>query len=65
MLKSTGRWASSAVIVLAVSAVGWRWIRVFDVLALGRDASIGLGVEHRRLVTGIQVMADGRGFGCE
>jgi iron complex transport system permease protein len=46
----------SAVIVLAVSAVGWRWIRVFDVLALGRDAAIGLGVEHRRLVTGILVI---------
>jgi iron complex transport system permease protein len=48
--------AISAVIVLAVSSVGWRWIRVFDVLALGRDAAIGLGVEHRRLVTGILVI---------
>ncbi|WP_286192351.1 iron chelate uptake ABC transporter family permease subunit [Roseomonas genomospecies 6] len=46
----------SALIVLAVSLAGWRWRRTFDVLALGRDAAINLGVEHRRAVMGVLVM---------
>ncbi|WP_175429724.1 iron chelate uptake ABC transporter family permease subunit [Azospirillum argentinense] len=46
----------SALVVLAVSLVGWRWRRTFDVLALGRDAAINLGVEHRRAVMTVLVM---------
>lgn len=46
----------SALIVLAVSLAGWRWRRALDVLALGRDAAINLGVEHRRAVMGVLVM---------
>lgn len=46
----------SALIVLAVSLAGWRWRRTFDVLALGRDAAVNLGVEHRRAVMGVLVM---------
>lgn len=45
--------AASAVTVLAVSVFGWRWLRTYDVLALGRDAAVNLGVEHRRVVTGV------------
>ncbi|CAO3379899.1 iron chelate uptake ABC transporter family permease subunit [Azospirillum argentinense] len=48
--------AVSALVVLAVSLAGWRWIRTYDVLALGRDAAINLGVEHRRAVMGVLVM---------
>lgn len=43
----------SALAVAAVSIVGWRWIRTYDVLALGREAAINLGVEQRRVVTAI------------
>lgn len=45
----------SALVVLAVSVVVWRKARVLDVLALGRDAAINLGVDHRREV--MQVLA--------
>ncbi|MBK4720488.1 iron chelate uptake ABC transporter family permease subunit [Azospirillum sp. YIM DDC1] len=46
----------SALVVLAVSLAGWRWRRTFDVLALGRDAAVNLGVEHRRAVMTVLVM---------
>lgn len=46
----------SALVILAVSLAGWRWRRTFDVLALGRDAAINLGVEHRRAVMAVLVM---------
>ncbi|MBK3774785.1 iron chelate uptake ABC transporter family permease subunit [Azospirillum brasilense] len=46
----------SALVVLAVSLAGWRWRRTFDVLALGRDAAVNLGVEHRRAVMAVLVM---------
>jgi iron complex transport system permease protein len=45
--------AVSALVVLAVSILGWRWIRTFDVLALGREAAVNLGVEHRRMVMAV------------
>lgn len=48
--------AVSAAIVLAVSLVGWRWIRSFDVLALGREAAINLGIDHQRAVMGILIL---------
>lgn len=43
--------AVAAGAVLAVSLAGWRLRHAYDVLALGRDAAIGLGVNHRRVVT--------------
>jgi len=43
----------SALVVLAASVAVWRLRHVYDVLALGRDAAIGLGVEHRRAVFAI------------
>ncbi|KQT82859.1 iron chelate uptake ABC transporter family permease subunit [Aurantimonas sp. Leaf443] len=45
-----GLLAVSAAIVLAASLAVWRLRRVLDVLALGRERSIALGVDHRRLV---------------
>lgn len=44
---------ASTVAVLAVSIIGWRMARTYDVLILGRDAAVNLGVEHRRVVTGV------------
>ena len=38
--------AVSAVLVAAASAVAWRVRRTFDVLALGRDTAVSLGVDH-------------------
>ncbi|WP_333829334.1 iron chelate uptake ABC transporter family permease subunit [Pararhodobacter sp.] len=40
----------AALIVGAVCLGFWRLHRVFDVLALGREAAIGLGVAHARMV---------------
>ncbi|SNS60097.1 iron complex transport system permease protein [Geodermatophilus pulveris] len=38
-------------VVVGVVAVGvWRHIPLLDVVALGRDTAVGLGVEHRRVV---------------
>lgn len=39
----------SAVLVAAVSLVGWRIFHTFDVMALGRETAISLGVDHRRI----------------
>jgi iron complex transport system permease protein len=46
----------SAIIVAAVSLYGWRLLHVFDVLALGREPAINLGVDHRRVVRLILLM---------
>jgi iron complex transport system permease protein len=46
----------SAVIVAAVSLYGLRFIYIFDVLSLGRDPAINLGVDHRRIVRKILFM---------
>ncbi|WP_352411879.1 iron chelate uptake ABC transporter family permease subunit [Mixta sp. BE291] len=43
--------AIAAVVVLAVALVVWRMRHSLDVIALGRDMSIGLGVAWRRRVT--------------
>nr|WP_246513215.1 iron chelate uptake ABC transporter family permease subunit [Azospirillum picis] len=48
--------ALSAVIILAVCAVVWRQARMLDVLALGREAAINLGVDHRRAVMLVLVL---------
>lgn len=48
--------AIAAILVVGVSVVGWRQIRTYDVLALGRDDAIGLGVDYNRAVTTILVL---------
>ncbi|HMO30070.1 iron chelate uptake ABC transporter family permease subunit [Enterovirga sp.] len=48
--------AVGAVLILAVTVLGWRMRHVFNVLALGRDPSIALGVEHRREVSRILML---------
>ena len=39
------------ILVLLVSLAAWRLRNVFDVMALGRETAINLGVNHRRMVT--------------
>lgn len=46
----------AAVVVLAASLAGWRLFHTFDVLALGRETAINLGVAHKRTVTAILVL---------
>jgi iron complex transport system permease protein len=41
----------ASLMVLATSLAGARLFHTFDVLALGRDNAISLGVEHRRVVS--------------
>ena len=48
--------ALSAVIVAPLAIVAWRLSPQLDVLALGRDTAIGLGVDHARLASLILVM---------
>lgn len=40
----------SAVTVAAVSVIGWRLRTTYDVLALGRNAAINLGIAYRRVL---------------
>lgn len=40
----------SAIAVFAASLIGWRLRSTYDVLALGRDAAINLGVAYRKVV---------------
>lgn len=46
----------SAGIVVAVSAAAWRIRSRFDVIALGRETAVGLGIDHRRTVLQILVL---------
>ena len=48
--------AISAVAVLAASVLAWRNTRTFDVLLLGRDAAIGLGLDYRKTVSVILII---------
>jgi iron complex transport system permease protein len=48
--------AISTAAILLISAIGWRLMHVYDVLALGREASVNLGVDHNRVVTIILMM---------
>ncbi|MFD0987958.1 iron chelate uptake ABC transporter family permease subunit [Methyloligella solikamskensis] len=41
----------ATVAVIAVSIVGWRLMHTFDVLALGRETAVNLGVNYQRTVT--------------
>lgn len=43
----------SVPIVLAATIAAWRLTGALDVLALGRETAIGLGVHHRRLVSAV------------
>ncbi|SCY56575.1 iron chelate uptake ABC transporter family permease subunit [Microvirga guangxiensis] len=42
--------------ILIASFFGWRLMHVYDVLALGREASINLGLDHGRIVTVILML---------
>lgn len=46
----------AALAVLAVSAYGWSKMRILDVMLLGRDAAIGLGVDYKRTVSQILII---------
>ncbi|GGD28555.1 iron chelate uptake ABC transporter family permease subunit [Aureimonas glaciei] len=48
--------AISAIAVGLVLVLVWRMRHVLDVLALGREATINLGVEHRRMVALVLVL---------
>ncbi len=45
----------AAILVAAVLAMTWRLLPRLDVMLLGREMAIGLGVDHRRLI--IQILA--------
>ena len=46
----------SAVIVGIITVIVWRLRKSFDVLALGRETAINLGVDHQRVVTLVLVL---------
>ena len=46
----------SALAIAAVSFVGWRMFRYYDVLALGRETAVSLGVDYTRCVTIILIL---------
>lgn len=48
--------AISALAVVIVCAIAWRSRHRLDVLLLGRDQAINLGIDHRKAVTGILIM---------
>lgn len=48
--------SAAAVAVLAVSIIGWRKLRTLDVLLLGRENAIALGVDYRATVSLILIV---------
>ncbi len=48
--------AISAIAVALISLYGLRMLHIFDVLSLGREASINLGVDYRKVVNKILLM---------
>ncbi|WP_258142760.1 iron chelate uptake ABC transporter family permease subunit [Arthrobacter sp. MYb227] len=46
----------SAVVVGIITVIVWRLRKSFDVLALGRETAINLGVDHQRVVTLVLVL---------
>jgi iron complex transport system permease protein len=46
----------SVVMVVTVSVIGWRFMHAYDVLALGRETSINLGLDHNRIVTIVLIL---------
>jgi iron complex transport system permease protein len=49
--------AISTVVVTAASLVGWRFMHAYDVLSLGRETAINLGVDHNRVVAVVLMLA--------
>jgi len=47
---------ASAIVVAVVSVAAWRMVHALDVLALGRDTAIGLGIEHKRMANTLLLM---------
>jgi iron complex transport system permease protein len=43
--------AVSAAAIVAVTLIGWRFMHAYDVLALGRETAISLGIDHNRVTT--------------
>lgn len=43
----------TATVVSAACLAAWRMANMLDVLALGRDTAIGLGIDYRRMVTAV------------
>ena len=46
----------STAIVVALSIIAWRMLHVFDVLLLGRETAISLGIDYRRSVTLVLIL---------
>jgi iron complex transport system permease protein len=42
--------------VMAVSVFGWRFMNAYDVLSLGRETSVSLGVDHNRVITIVLIL---------
>ncbi len=47
---------SSAILVLIASVIGWRMLPKLDVLALGHDIAVNLGVDYRRTVSVVLIV---------
>ncbi|MFK7160664.1 iron chelate uptake ABC transporter family permease subunit [Marinospirillum sp. MEB164] len=45
----------ASLLALLVSLIGWRWIRDLDVLALGQEQAVNLGLSPRRLMLGFLI----------
>lgn len=46
----------ATIIVALVSLIGWRMLHVFDVLTLGREAAVNLGVDYKRTINIILIL---------
>lgn len=55
-ITETDLLAVSAVLIGLASVAGWRILHTFDVLALGRDTAVNLGVNHARTVSTVLVI---------
>lgn len=49
-------WLSIAVVGVCI-VIGWRQLRIMDVISLGRDISINLGVPYDRMVRGTLILS--------
>lgn len=47
---------SSVLLVLIASVIGWRMLPKLDVLALGHDIAVNLGVDYRRTVSAVLIV---------
>jgi iron complex transport system permease protein len=48
--------ALAALVVLAACVAVWRLVPQLDVLLLGRDGAVALGIDHRRILTNVLVL---------